>query len=265
MPDYILGESQAETERLRAQAAAVPIIERVKWAGLQRSMRVVDAGCGPGEISRVLAQLVGPQGAVDAFDLSSARLEAARALPTAEGSAKTSYSAGDVYVPPVAAGQADFVFCQFVFEYLREPQKALTALVETLKPGGILCLCDADGIGGTNWPMPESVGHGLSRVLEAMATTGFDALVGRKLYTWMVDAGLKDVQVRMDPVVTAGSSSADETANWAQRFAGLTPLGERALGSAEAYSDFVVRYLRMLADPRSLKFTNIVSVSGRRP
>jgi SAM-dependent methyltransferase len=265
MSGYILGESQGETERLRAQAAAVPVLERVRWAGLAPGMHAVDAGCGPGEIALVMAQLVGPHGSVDAFDISEARINAGRALPLLHDSGALRFHQGDIHAPPVPESSADFIYCQFVYEYLKEPDRATEALVSRLKPGGLLCVCDADGIGGINWPEAPEVTQGAQRMFAGLAMTGFDALAGRKLFTRLVDAGLKDVRVRVDPVITAGAASAGERANWEQRFAAIGPAGAMIFGSAAAFDAFVASYFAMLADPRGLKLTNLVSVVGRRP
>ena len=64
--DYVLGRTQDEYARLRAQArvwaqATGRLLDQVELA---RSARCLDAGCGPGETMRQLAQRVGPAGEV---------------------------------------------------------------------------------------------------------------------------------------------------------------------------------------------------------
>jgi hypothetical protein len=59
--EYILGHSDREIRRLMHQAAILrPITERLlRGAGIGRGMRVLDLGCGAGDVSMLAAKLVG--------------------------------------------------------------------------------------------------------------------------------------------------------------------------------------------------------------
>src|SRR5438309_1192712 len=63
---YVLGHSPSEIRRLVSQAAILrPITERLlRTAGVGRGMRVLDLGCGAGDVSMLAAELVGPSGSV---------------------------------------------------------------------------------------------------------------------------------------------------------------------------------------------------------
>ena len=69
---YALGHSSAEIQRLKNQAAMLrPITERLlRSAGIDAGMRVLDLGCGAGDVSMLAAELVGPAGFVVAIDRS---------------------------------------------------------------------------------------------------------------------------------------------------------------------------------------------------
>lgn len=58
---YVLGHSRAELHRLAAQARAVdPMTRRfMTEAGVGGAMRVLDVGCGGGDVSVLVAGLVG--------------------------------------------------------------------------------------------------------------------------------------------------------------------------------------------------------------
>ena len=265
MTSYILGESQGETERLRTQAAHDSIEERLRWAGVTPGMVAVDAGCGPGDVSRELGRLIGPTGAVHGFDLSPARLDAARAHPVAHGSAPLQFELGDVRALPFPAGQADFVVCQYVLEYLAQPAPAVESLARLLKPGGKMLLVDGDGIGTIQWPAPAIVEEKLPLMVQILAKTGFDPYVGRKLFSFAAQAGLRDLQVMIYPQLLAGGAvRLDQLQAWEQRLTALAPLGAQAFGSAEAWNLFTSAYLAMLADRSSFKLILGVAVHGTR-
>lgn len=262
MSDYILGETKDETERLLRQATRDAARDRLVEAGLAPGMVVVDAGCGPGTLSPILSDIVGPGGRLLGFDVSDGRVETARS--SYSGTTPAEFRVGRIEEPPFVAGSADFVVCQYVLEYCSRPQIAIDALAALLKPNGILLVVDCDGIGVNNWPMPEAVERGIPLFSALLAQTGFDSFVGRKLFGLVRRSGLRDVTVRATPRVTAGSAGEEETSNWQQRFAALAPLGVEAFGGREEYDRFVNAYMQMLADPDSLKYMDVFAVRGVR-
>jgi tRNA A58 N-methylase Trm61 len=77
---YVLGDTDAEHLRLVRQARLLaPFAERLfRDAGIVAGMRVLDLGCGMGDVSMLVAQLVGPSGSVVGVDRENAVLEKAR-------------------------------------------------------------------------------------------------------------------------------------------------------------------------------------------
>src|SRR5882762_5128428 len=77
---YILGHSQQEIGRLILQATILrPFTERlVRNAQIGPGMRVLDLGCGAGDVSMLAAELVGPGGSVVGIDRSQEVLKVAR-------------------------------------------------------------------------------------------------------------------------------------------------------------------------------------------
>jgi len=69
--DYALGRTDAEYQRLIEQAELFrPLTERMlRAAGIGAGMHVLDIGCGMGDVSFLVSELVGPQGSVVGVDL----------------------------------------------------------------------------------------------------------------------------------------------------------------------------------------------------
>ncbi len=69
---YVFGHSEPELARLRSQADFYSDITRsaLGLVGIVPGMRVLDAGCGAGDVSLLLAQKVGPAGEVIAVDFA---------------------------------------------------------------------------------------------------------------------------------------------------------------------------------------------------
>ena len=75
-----MGNSIHEQERLKMQAKFLqPWSEQFFLsAGLEPGMRVLDLGCGMGDVSLLVAKLVGPSGRVTGIDRDRAVIEKAR-------------------------------------------------------------------------------------------------------------------------------------------------------------------------------------------
>lgn len=263
MSEYILGETRDETARLQAQAARHPVGERLRWAGLGSGQTVVDAGCGPGELSRIAAELVGPTGRVLGFDRSEVRLEEARARPPPAGAGALEFLTGDVLAPPVPPGSADFVLCHYVLEHVPNRPAAVAALAALLRPGGTLCLCDADHVGNIMWPVSPELERGLQTVRAALLEAGIDAHAGRKLFSLARDAGLVNLEVRAEAIGYAGEAPEAEVDGWRQRLVALSGAGIGALGEA-AWRRFAEAYLHALRDPGCYRYDVFITVRGTR-
>lgn len=77
---YALGHSPAEVQRLKSQGAMLrPITERLlRNVGIDVGMRILDLGCGPGDVSMLAAELVGPEGSIVGIDRSQEVLNVAK-------------------------------------------------------------------------------------------------------------------------------------------------------------------------------------------
>src|SRR5580765_5090693 len=78
---YLLGQTPKAIQRLLTLGEMLnPFTRRVlRDAGIRPGMKVLDVGCGPGEVSLILGDLVGPTGSVVGVDASEDVLRVARA------------------------------------------------------------------------------------------------------------------------------------------------------------------------------------------
>ena len=73
-PTYVLGSSPRGLSRLSLQAQMIgPITERLLLRlGIKEGSRVLDLGCGAGDVSMLAAEMVGAMGSVVGIDQSAA-------------------------------------------------------------------------------------------------------------------------------------------------------------------------------------------------
>lgn len=262
--DRYLMENPHEPDRLEAKTDREDVDRRLELVGLERGMVALDAGAGTGAIARVMADRVGPAGRVVALDFSAERTSWGAKKAHAERKHNVHFVRGDLYAPPLADA-FDFVWCEFVVEYLADPDRAIRSLAQLVAPGGKLVVGDLDGNGFFHHPLPDDVAAALAK-LEVGLQGAFDPYAGRKLFNRMRRAGLSDLRVHVLPYhLYAGTASDAAMANWTLKLQTIRPRGERVLGGAAAYQKFSDAFLALLRDPDVLNYSVLFLVEWRRP
>jgi 2-polyprenyl-3-methyl-5-hydroxy-6-metoxy-1,4-benzoquinol methylase len=139
--DYVLGHTPVEQQRLIRQARFLaPATEHfIRDAGITTGMRVLDIGCGMGDVTMLLAQLVGPSGRVVSIDIDQASIDTAQRRASAGRFDNTTFHRADI-MSFKAAEPFDAVAGRLVLEFLPDPVVAICRLADQLRPGGIMAL-----------------------------------------------------------------------------------------------------------------------------
>jgi 2-polyprenyl-3-methyl-5-hydroxy-6-metoxy-1,4-benzoquinol methylase len=141
---YVLGNTDAEHLRLVRQARLLaPFTERLfRDAGIVAGMRVLDIGCGMGDVSVLAAQLVGPSGRVVGVDSENAVLVKARQRAELAGFENINFLQSDVSAL-AHCEQFDAVVGRFILMFLPDPVAVLKVLGTLVRPGGIVAFQEA--------------------------------------------------------------------------------------------------------------------------
>ena len=101
--------------------------------------RTLDVGCGFGDTTRQLAELVGPQGEAVGVDAAPRFIDTARREATQAGVANARFLVADIQACELGGG-FDYVFSRFGTMFFANPVVALRNVRQALVPGGRLCM-----------------------------------------------------------------------------------------------------------------------------
>ena len=206
---YVLGHADVEIQRLLLQGRLYNdhTEHALRLAGLRPGMRVLDVGCGPGDVSFAAARLVGPTGTVVGVDAAGDVVEFARARAAELGLSTVTFEQTDI--ADIAMEPVDAVIGRLILVHLPDPISTVRQLAGLVRPGGLIAFSEFD-IGATR-SIPESA---LSRalvdgIMRTFQRVGLDPAFGTTLHTLFQQAGLGVPQLTFSaPVGTANDTEA---------------------------------------------------------
>lgn len=179
----------------------------LQHASLAKGMRVLDIGCGSGEVTRAIAEAVGDNGEVVGIDNSYSALAAAKIASEAGNYSNISYIRSELTELPLELGIFDCIVCRRVLMYIPQAEKVIEQLVPLLRPDGCIAIQEHDTtmtparIG--NWSLHDQVHYWL---WESVKREGANPQLGISLAPMLLSAGLQ-VEKQWAQAIFAGYES----------------------------------------------------------
>jgi 2-polyprenyl-3-methyl-5-hydroxy-6-metoxy-1,4-benzoquinol methylase len=207
---YSLGHTPREYERLRAQAriwegATARVLDQV---GVRRGGSCLDAGCGPGETMRMLAERVGPEGRVLGMDADTSIGILAVEMLHRTGNRQCGFHTHDLTAAePVPGAPFDLVYARLLLFHVPQRATVLERLWDAVAPGGHLVIQDYDLRTASVLPDLASFDEVGRVIFGAFGAAGADISVGARLTRLFEEAGVgapdgTDVTGRIEPLGT---------------------------------------------------------------
>ena len=200
---YTLGNTDAEHRRLAHQALRFnPLTRRVfEAAGIGPGQRVLDLGSGAGDVALLLAEMVGPKGAVVGVERHDGSLARARERVSQARLANVTFVQGDV---AHVSGHEPFdaAVGRWILMFVPKPEDVVRSAAALVRPGGSIafhevswevCLAKTEAL-----PL---VGAAVRLLTSAFGRTGADVEMGYGLPRIFKDAGLSEPSLHMETML----------------------------------------------------------------
>jgi ubiquinone/menaquinone biosynthesis C-methylase UbiE len=259
---------ESMVRNLSAQASAIwpqeaPLFERY---ALPPNARILDAGCGTGEISSRLAQTF-PSSRILGIDIIDAHLALARRRYAGLAS-RLSFERHDVYATELPRGEFDLTVCRHVLHATPHPERVIAELARVTRSGGYLHLL-AEDYGMLEFQVRDGLNpRDLWYQVPAQfgARTNTDLFIGRNVYTILKQMNLDEVRIDyviVDTLRTPRDTFATILEAWRDGYAdSIGELTSFSKESAIAYFDAMIANAR---DPSGYAVWMVPIASARVP
>lgn len=259
--DYIM-EDPREAMRLELKVDPHAWVEKYVARRIRAGAHVLSVGCGPGVILRELCTLDASIRATG-LDISDERVQ--EAIQKNRQNGQANFVRGDAQAMDFASNSFDFVYSRMLLEYLKDKEGAVREMVRVCKPGGAVLLQDLDGQLLWHYPEDAVVQGTVEKVVRALALTGFDPFVGRKLFSLAHRAGLRNIDVQVECYhLIAGEIEPAILDQWELKLEIAGPQLARLLGSESEAREKSRRFLEYLCRPDTLTYSTVFTVIGEK-
>ena len=171
-------------------------------AGIVSGMKVIDAGCGNGEVTFLVAKLVGPEGLVLGIDQDEQSVAAGKEGAAAFGYSNVRFMHADLSGALPDLARFDAAVGRRVLMYLPDPATAIRRLARALRPGGLLVFQESDStmVPSRLNPLPlhdQVVGW----IWKTVEREGANIHMGFNLPSVFQDAGVVAEHIRAESVI----------------------------------------------------------------
>ena len=202
---YALGHSEQELQRLSRQGKAFEAFthQLFKEAGINQGMRVLDVGCGSGDVTFLVANLVGHNGEVVGADRERKAVEWARARAHSQGLTNVKFVECD---PAEMEFDRPFdaIVGRLVLMYYPDPVDAIRKLMRHVRPDGLIVFQEIDLANARSLPLAAAYERSIAWIKRTLSASGARIELGLELYPVFLAAGLPGPSMRMDALIGGG-------------------------------------------------------------
>ena len=173
-------------------------------------MRVLDIGCGVGDVSLLAARLVGRYGSVTSVDIDPAALETLEARASAEGVNHIECIQADIHEWKPGR-RFDAVVGRHILIHSRDPLAVVRDCAALLHERGLAAFHEYDfSVVHRGWP-PTPLRERVMEVFDRFFAGATCSNIGSRLWTLFLEAGFERPDCRAEYPIGGGSDSVSTT------------------------------------------------------
>jgi SAM-dependent methyltransferase len=270
--DDMLGASDDERRRLVDQAAMLEGEARSLLDRLDVPVGgdVIDIGCGPVGVLRLLSERVGRHGRVTGLDRRADMLD--HAAQACAGLGNVRFAHGDATDTALPRGSFDLAHIRSLLVDAPDPEAVVREAVAVVRPGGTVAAQELDWLSWQCEPDIPAWGELRDVLLALWQSRGLDPCIGRRLPAMLRAAGLREVHATaLGAIDGAGHPYRRLILTFAQRF--RERILSSAITSAARLDELIAAVDRHVADPDTVvvramtvqAWGRVPGSAGRRP
>jgi ubiquinone/menaquinone biosynthesis C-methylase UbiE len=260
---YVL-DSNIECDRLERQAALDGLERYLRHLPSIDAGALLDAGCGSGALSRLLASHR-PKLDIVGVDLNPAYVAYASDLGAAACLKNVRFEQGNLQALRFPDASFDVIWSRFVLYFLPNPAQAIAEFMRVLRPAGSLIVTLHNWTTLINYPEDPSL-QDRQRRLQASAIA--DMHLAPKLPSMLAAAGFSDVtvEIELDPIYSAvGSMSEGGLRNYSEVFTAAIDRVAATLGGRAEAERFIEDSLAYFSRPDTYTYSLLWTIKGVAP
>ena len=188
--EYELGHSDREIKRLQLQAQLVDPFTRefFQKAGLTTGMKVLEIGCGAGDTSLLVLEIVGDSGKVVGIDTAATAVTVANSRMERLGKSNARFHQADPMT--FEPGETfDALVGRYVLMFNPEPERILKSLLRHVRPGGVVAFHEVDWVGSRSNPNAPLFERCTDLIVQTFQKVGTNPHMAQSLHSVFRRAG----------------------------------------------------------------------------
>jgi ubiquinone/menaquinone biosynthesis C-methylase UbiE len=166
----------------------------IEQTGPVTGKKFLDLGCGGGNVSLMVAKMVGETGHVTAIDFDEKIIALAQKDATEQKIHNISFEAKSAYDISFS-NEFDIVYSRFLLSHLKDPKLVLQNMLKSAKPGGSIIVEDVQFSGHFCFPQCDAFNSYLEYYSAAAFNNNQNPEIGLSLFQLFHDAGIEQISV----------------------------------------------------------------------